>query len=50
MEIDEDTLPNFLQKNSIMDLKMHRPEDPDYDPTSIYIPPEEFEKMTGSIK
>jgi hypothetical protein len=50
MEMDEDTLPNFLQKDNIMDINMHRPSDSDYDPSTIHIPQEEFEKMTGTIK
>jgi hypothetical protein len=33
-----------------MDINMHRPSDSDYDSSTIYIPPEEFEKMTGTIK
>ncbi len=33
-----------------MDINLHRPQDPEYDPNTVYIPPEEFEKMTGSIK
>lgn len=32
-------LPKFLKKSEIRDANMRRPDDPDYDPTTLHIPP-----------
>ena len=34
----------FLHPDRIMDKKKRRPSDPDYDPTTLYIPPKWFEE------
>lgn len=34
-------LPQFLKKESIQDIERRRPADPDYDPTTLYVPPNE---------
>lgn len=42
---DEIVLPKWLTTN-LRDANMHRKDDPDYDPTTVYIPPDEFSHFT----
>lgn len=41
-------LPSFLKKENIKDSQRRRPNDPDYDPSTLYIPP--GEKFTPAMK
>ena len=38
-----------MQKRHITDAKRRRPSDPDYDGTTIYIPPHEWNNFSGSM-
>ena len=40
-------LPEFLKKENIMDANHRRPGEKDYDPSTLFIPPEFFKKFNG---
>jgi hypothetical protein len=35
-------LPKWIQKDHVMDAKKRRPTDPNYDPSTLYVPPHEW--------
>ena len=43
-------IPSFIKKDYIRDANLRRPDDPDYDPSTVHIPEEEFEKLTPLMK
>lgn len=42
----EDNLPDFLKYENLKDLNGKRPEDPEYDPTTLYVPESFLKKQT----
>lgn len=44
-----DSLPDFLKKDKIKDKQGKRPDHPEYDPTSLYIPPAEWKNFTPGM-
>ena len=43
-------LPAFIKPENIKDKNKRRPDDPDYDNTSVYIPDQAFAGMTATVK
>lgn len=43
-------IPDFIKPEFIVDKNMKRPLDPDYDPSSVHIPEEQFQKLTPLMK
>lgn len=48
-EIQEEW-PWFIREEYVRDKNQRRPSDKNYDPTSLYIPPNEWEKMSGVMQ
>jgi len=44
-----DALPEFLKEKNIRDKEKRRPDHPDYDPCSLYIPAEEWKNFTPGM-
>jgi len=42
--------PWFTHKEHIMDAKEHRPDDPEYDSSTIFIPGIEWKKLTPGMQ
>ena len=42
--------PDFMLEENRIDSKKRRPSDPNYDPSSVFISPEEFEALTDGMK
>lgn len=38
-----------MQKAHLMDAEKRRPHDPDYDPSTIFVPPHEWKGFSGSL-
>eukprot|EP01022_Parablepharisma_sp_SALTPOND_P036625 TRINITY_DN99_c0_g2_i3.p1 TRINITY_DN99_c0_g2~~TRINITY_DN99_c0_g2_i3.p1 ORF type:complete len:732 (+),score=90.06 TRINITY_DN99_c0_g2_i3:4888-7083(+) len=47
---DKWDLPDFIKPENIMDANMHRPDHPEYDRSTVYIPDEVFNNMTAAVK
>jgi hypothetical protein len=45
-----DALPEFLKDGKLMDDQKRRPGDPNYDPTTLYIPQRAFDEATPCMK
>jgi len=43
-------IPQFIKKDMIKDKNMRRPTDPLYDPSSVHIPKDQFEKLSPLMK
>lgn len=43
-------IPKFIKREYIRDKNLLRPDDPNYDPSSVHIPEEEFDKLTPLMK
>lgn len=43
-------LPYFIKDENIMDAEKRRPSDPEYDPTTLYIPPSEWKDFTPALQ
>ena len=43
-------IPSFMKKENIRDNELRRPDDSDYDPSTIHIPDDEYEKLTPLMK
>jgi DNA mismatch repair protein MSH6 len=43
-------IPQFIKKDFIRDKNMRRPDDPEYDHSSVHIPEEEFKKLTPLMR
>lgn len=41
--------PKFTQADYVKDLDQRRPDDPDYDPSTLYIPAAEWKKFTPGM-
>jgi DNA mismatch repair protein MSH6 len=46
----KDKIPKFYLPENRVDKNMRKPSDPNYDPSSIHIPPEEFKTLTDGMK
>jgi DNA mismatch repair protein MSH6 len=46
----EDCLPVFLLPRNILDSKKRKPSDPDYDPTTVFIPTYDYQKLTATMR
>ena len=49
-EIDGQKIPDFARKEFIRDKNLRRPDDPDYDPSTIDIPDKLYEQLTPGMK
>jgi DNA mismatch repair protein MSH6 len=49
-EIDGQKIPQFIRKEFIRDKNLRKPEDPEYDPSTVEIPKQVFEKLTPGMK
>ena len=49
-EIDGQKVPDFIRKEFIRDKNLRKPDDPDYDPSTIDIPNKLFEQLTPGMK
>ena len=49
-EIDGQKIPDFIRKEFIRDKNLNKPDDPEYDPSTIDIPKEMFDKLTPGMK
>jgi len=49
-EIEGQKIPDFLRKEFIRDKNLKRPDDPEYDPSTLDIPEEMFKKLTPGMK
>lgn len=49
-EIDGQKIPLFMRKEFIRDKNLKKPDDPEYDPSTIDIPQEVFNKLTPGMK
>jgi len=47
---DKWELPSFVKPENIMDKYKRRPDHPDYDKTTVYVPEKEFLNMTATVK
>ena len=45
-----DALPEFLKQDKLMDAQKRRPSDPNYDPTTLYIPQRDFDQATPCMR
>lgn len=45
----DDSTPIWAQKEHLRDKRMKPFDDPDYDPTTLYIPPDAFKKLTPAM-
>jgi DNA mismatch repair protein MSH6 len=43
-------LPNFIKDENVMDAERRRPDHPDYDPTTLYVPPSEWKGFTPCMQ
>jgi len=41
--------PYFIREDKVKDANMRRPDDPEYDPTTLYIPQNEWQNFSKSI-
>lgn len=41
--------PWYTQKDNILDSEQRRPDDPDYDPSTLYIPKSEWDALTPGM-
>jgi len=46
----DDVTPWWATKEKCKDKQMHAPQDPNYDPTTLYVPPEEKKKLTPTMR
>ena len=46
----EDHLPSFLQPQNILDSKKRSPSSADFDPTTVWIPPFEYQRLSATMK
>ena len=49
-ENEDMELPSWLKPENIMDKAKHKPDHPDYDPSSLYVPQSELVNMTPARK
>lgn len=42
--------PSFIRKEKLKDSKGRKPSDPDYDPTTLYIPEYEWSSFSPSMQ
>lgn len=53
-ELDDENLlearPSFIRKEKLKDSKGRKPSDPDYDPTTLYIPEYEWSSFSPSMQ
>lgn len=42
-------LPDFIKEENIRDAEKRRPDDPNYDPTTLYIPPDKWKEFTPAL-
>jgi hypothetical protein len=50
MDEIKEARPYFIKEENIMDAERRRPEHPNYDPTTLYIPAKEFPTFTPAMK
>ena len=46
----EDVTPDFAKKDRCKDANMRSPSDPDYDPTTLYVPSNIIKTLTPTMK
>jgi len=49
MEEIREARPKFIKEDYIMDIEKRRPDDPNYDPTTLFIPPGEWKNFTPAM-
>ena len=49
-EICNCKVPQFIRQEYIWDASLRRPDDPEYDPSTIHIPDSEWEKLTPTFQ
>lgn len=45
-----DATPIWATPEGCKDAKGHKPDHPEYDPSTLYVPPEEFKRFTETMK
>ena len=46
----EEDYPRFIRKEFIKDAQGRRPEDPNYDPTTLFIPLQDWQKFSPTMR
>ena len=49
MDEIRDARPHFIKEENVKDAEGRKPDDPDYDPTTLFIPAKEWKEFTPAM-